>query len=644
MRLAVSFWLANVRIDHRVSNMSAARKLRLSTSILALVASLLSLHGCGTTPTARETPATDSDAAYSQGAYEQAARAWQQEASQASPAQANPLWVSAADAWMQAGRPGKAEDALRWVDRSSLSGSDAARLDLVLADLALGSGRADEAEILLQQAGKSIPTASRSRYDELYARLIQQLSGPASREMAQAARLIEGVSYYDPQVAVELMQALEPVSSGELAVRAFNPRAERQLTGWLDLALTVRQNLVEPESVGVAMAAWKARHPHHLLSESQALDTWLRYRQLFHPPKRVAAILPEAGRLQAAGEAIRDGLLSAYVNQPGGSELLFFGTDDEPQSTISAYFSALDAGVDWIIGPLRRESVEAMLNLAGMSTPVLALNDLPAGFLAPEGLEEQLRGLSLSQDEEARAVAAHAVESGYERAILLAPESAWGERMALAFEEEFLHDDRQIVAAMRYLESDNDHGMVLQRALKIDESKARTRQLENTLQLTLESEAVRRDDVDMIFMAANTTQARLIRPQLRFHDAGDIPVYATGRIYSGQPDPARNRDLNGVRFTGTRWQLAHPERDDIPGVASLRDGNLASLFALGNDAWNILPWLELMSQDPGFRFPGQSGDYYDLQQGTLLRQPAWAVFSNGRPVPLLRDPSIESDR
>ena len=63
-----------------------------------------------------------------------------------------------------------------------------------------------------------------------------------------------------------------------------------------------------------------------------------------------------------------------------------------------------------------------------------------------------------------------------------------------------------------------------------------------------------------------------------------------------------------------------------------RGGNLAALFALGQDAWNLLPWLELMHRDPTFHFPGQSGSYSDARLGTLYREPAWAVFRNGRPM------------
>jgi len=271
--------------------------------------------------------------------------------------------------------------------------------------------------------------------------------------------------------------------------------------------------------------------------------------------------------------------MSAYLAQPGGGELMFFSSGDDGQSILAAYFSALDAGADQIIGPLRKESVEALLSQPGLVTPVLALNDLPAEFVAPAGLAGRLTGISLSQEAEVTAIARHAAASAYQRAIVVAPESGWGERMATAFQDEFLQGERQILAATRYLESENDHSAVLERLLLIDESKARAQRLENVLQVPLEFEPTRRTDVDVIFMAANTTQARLLRPQLRFLDAGDVPVYAAGRIYSGQPDPARNQDLDGVRFPLTPWELDHSSEEDIPDIASLRKGSLGSLFA-----------------------------------------------------------------
>jgi outer membrane PBP1 activator LpoA protein len=605
---------------------------------LLLLTLLAGLSACSTSPRP-PAPAVSPDAsaeqAFASGNYAQAARIWQQEALQAEEGPAGSYRVRAADAWLLDNKPGPARDLLKWISRDDLDSRDRSRLDLVLADLALRQERPDEAELHLQSAQPFLPRTSRNRYATLSSRVQESLSRPISRDISRAAMLSDSLQNYDPDAALNLIESLENVSSGELAVRADNPRAERQLTGWLDLALVIRQNLVVPDHVMQAMAGWKARHPYHILSESDALDIWLRYRQQFRPPRRVAVLLPETGRLSAPSAAIRDGLMSAYLENPGGAEIYFFATDDEPDSAIAAYFSAMDAGADWIIGPLQKDHIEAILNLAGLATPVLALNELPATFSAPAGLQDRIFGMSLSQENEAISVARRAVDSEYQRAVVLAPESNWGERMAEAFQSEFLHEDREIIAAARFLESDNDHSPVIERILKIDESKARKKRLENTLQMTLEFEAVRRNDIDLIFLAANSSQARLIRPQLRFHDAGDIPLYSTSRVYTGRPNPAHNQDLNGIRFPITPWQLQHVNAADMPALESIRDGSLAAFFTIGQDAWGLLPWLELMRKDTDFSVSGQSGIYRAGNNENLQRDPAWAVFSRGRPAPLI---------
>jgi outer membrane PBP1 activator LpoA protein len=114
-----------------------------------------------------------------------------------------------------------------------------------------------------------------------------------------------------------------------------------------------------------------------------------------------------------------------------------------------------------------------LLKLAGLATPVLALNDLPDHFSSPPGLEGRIQSISLSQDQETRAVAREAVQSGYQKAIVFAPETEWGERMVQNFRDEFVQENRQIVASTTYLESENDHSPALEHLLEIDKSKSR---------------------------------------------------------------------------------------------------------------------------------------------------------------------------
>jgi outer membrane PBP1 activator LpoA protein len=206
--------------------------------------------------------------------------------------------------------------------------------------------------------------------------------------------------------------------------------------------------------------------------------------------------------------------------------------------------------------------------------------------------------------------------------------------MGQDFRDEFVQENRQIVASATYLESENDHSPALEHLLGIDESKARKLQVENALQMKVEFEPVRRDDVDVLFLVASSTQGRSIRPQLRFLNAGDIPVFATGRIFTGRPDPAGDQDLNGIRFPITPLQLDLNSTEPVAKFASLREGAFTSLYAVGLDAWNLLPWLDMMKRDPDFRFAGASGNYRSGRDGELYREPAFALFVRGVPVPL----------
>lgn len=608
---------------------SMRRRAAVAVTVIAIA-----LASCASAP---PPPVADSSAStperdFAEGRYERAAQEWQKQAVAATGARASSLRIDAANAWLLAGNPDAARDSARWVARDQLDAGDAARLNLVLADLALREDNPEEAETLLAGIEAALPAAWRERYAGLSARVQAALAGPGGRDLSRARALSDSLDRYEPEAALELLRSLERIPSGELAARAENPRGDRALAGWLDLALTIRQNLVEPSGLEPAIAAWKGRHVQHPLSQPDALDLWLRYRQQFAPPASTAVLLPGSGRFEAAARAIRDGIISAFLDNPAGAGLQFLATGDEALSVAPAYFEARERGAEWILGPLQPDAVEALLGLAGLATPVLALNTLPAAHIAPPGLQGQIYGLSLSQEDEVRAIAQDALRNGWRRAIVLAPESEWGERMASVFQDEFLREDTEILSSSRFVESENDHSAVLERLLQIDQSKARKQNLENALQMNLGFEPVRRDDVDLIFLAASAAQGRQLRPQFRFHSSGDIPTYATSRIYTGVPDRTRDQDLDGIRFPITPLQLAARTARDLPKFSSVRNGAFAALYALGIDAWNILPWLELMKRDPDFRFRGASGSYRAAPDGNLAREPAFATFSGGRAI------------
>ena len=104
-----------------------------------------------------------------------------------------------------------------------------------------------------------------------------------------------------------------------------------------------------------------------------------------------------------------------------------------------------------------------------------------------------------------------------------------------------------------------------------------------------------------------------------------------GRIYSGRLAPAQDQDLDGIVFATTRGQLRAVE-NELKLPASVRDGDFGNFYALGQDAWRLLPWIPLMQKDPDLWFPGNIGPLRMQANGNLFREPVWAQFSGGKPT------------
>ncbi|MEF8833585.1 MAG: penicillin-binding protein activator, partial [Halofilum sp. (in: g-proteobacteria)] len=187
----------------------------------------------------------------------------------------------------------------------------------------------------------------------------------------------------------------------------------------------------------------------------------------------------------------------------------------------------------------------------------------------------------------------------------------------------------------------SDYGRPIQALLNLDSSYARERQLQNTIGKDVRFEPRRRQDIEVIFMAAMPRQARLLEPQLEFHRAGDLPVYATSHVFSGVPDPDSDWDLNGLFFTEMPWILDNLDDPD-PLYQAVTEhwpgsrGQYPRLYALGIDAFVVLPHLGRLGENGDAVLNGRTGRLTLDGQGRIHRQPRWATFIKGRPVPVNR--------
>ncbi|HSM68842.1 MAG TPA: penicillin-binding protein activator, partial [Xanthomonadales bacterium] len=253
---------------------------------------------------------------------------------------------------------------------------------------------------------------------------VSRLPGdPPQFALASLAAALGSMERYETSHGVALLQLLEDLPSASLNRIPDTPDAANSFQHWPQLAVTIRETLVREADLALAAQAWGAEHPGHAVTESGFVDLAEAYRDLFALPSRIGVLLPNEGGLASAGKAIRDGLLSSYLQQPRGVQLRFYPTAEDPQSAVAAYFSALNDGAQWIIGPLRRESVEALSGLGSLGVPLLLLND-PANA-ERQFTESLVFSLSLAQEMEARAIADQALENGLKSALVLAADSPW---------------------------------------------------------------------------------------------------------------------------------------------------------------------------------------------------------------------------
>ena len=349
------------------------------------------------------------------------------------------------------------------------------------------------------------------------------------------------------------------------------------------------------------------------------------------PPRKIALLLPLSGAQQVAGEAVRDGFIAAYLADAGGPRPDVTILDEERPGPAAAYQAALDGGAQAVIGPLLKESVAEVARLAG-SVPLLTLNYLDAA--APPGAFYQF---ALAPEDEAQAVAGRAAARGQLRALVLAPATEWGRRLLGAFTTAIEARGGTVVAQYLYDPAARDYTAPIQRLLLLDESRARQRQLVANLGVPLEFEPRRRGDVDCIFLVASTASGRLIRPQLRFLYAGDLPTYATSAIY--QPGTAGDIDIEGIMFTDAPAVIGTDPRAGAlraslaacwppPALSQLR------LYAMGYDAYALLQAM-ISGNGPGLTpLAGLSGILTVDESHRIHRDMAWAMFRDGQIVPL----------
>ncbi len=404
--------------------------------------------------------------------------------------------------------------------------------------------------------------------------------------------------------------------------------------GWLNLAYTY----VIPTPLNRQiqnLQQWQRQWTEHPASKqlSQILSTLENARD--NQPRHIALLLPLSGPLQRAGEAVRDGFMAAFYSSAGATDKAEISLYDTNSSSLENLISqAQSQGADLAIGPLSRDNVEALYKFQS-PIPVLSLN-----YTRDPDTENftHILQFGLSPEGEAIQTARRARLDGHERVVILTADSDWGSRVADSFRETWESLDGIVAGEISY-DRKYDITQTTGKLLLVDESSKRSTQLQKTIRLPINFSGRRRQDVDVVFVAANPSQARQINPALAYQFAGKLPVYTTSSTYSGSIDTARDADLNGIRIPLMPWltpganlkiALKSEIENNWPDKSA---GGYSGLYALGADSWLLQPRLQQLKGLPGSRVEGNTGNLH-IKNNQVRRDLNWYIFRSGRPRPL----------
>lgn len=600
---------------------------------ITIVAAVLAVAGCQSLGPRTGLPPSIERARALEQANDQAgaARIYEALAAQNTGTEQNAYLLLAARAYVLARRPDDVQRVLALV-APPLTPEQTFERQMLAIELALARNQGAEAWRQISAIQQPAATAPASRYLGLKQRAAFATSRPVEGVRAEVAR--ERYLTTPDQRAVSRSELLRQLrDANERGVRA-EPRAitDTVVRGWLELGPLAAAAASNPTVATPQIEAWRARYPNHpagAVVRTELLGLAPLQEQSL---PNVALLLPLSGRQAAAGASVRDGFMTAYFQIPASQRPRLRVFDTAAISAAEAISRAREEGAEFIVGPLTRDAVAAAADLGDARPPILALNFLPAERVGPAGFYQ----FALSPEDEAREAARRVLADGHRRGVALAPEGDWGTRVLDAFRQELEAGGGVLVDAVALDSTSTDYAAEITQVLRISDSTARLKRLESILGTNLHMQPRRRADIDFIFAPSPAAVARLLRPQLRFHFAGNVATYATSDAF--EADPRANEDMEGLMFPDMPWILGSGLAESVRAAAreAWPSGGPRRnrLFAFGFDACRLAMALRNPGVAGSVSIDGLTGRL-TLDTGRRVhRDLAWAELHNGQPQPL----------
>ncbi len=404
------------------------------------------------------------------------------------------------------------------------------------------------------------------------------------------------------------------------------------INGWLDLARVMRSGQKNISKLENDLLDWGTRHPAHPVNDNFLAELINIYQRDVSDKKHIAIILPMQGELSKVTANIKNGFLSAYYSDSDTvikPVIHFYDSSNKDLTFNQLYQQAIDDGATNIIGPLDKIAINQLAQQQSLDVPVLTLNYAENAFNTTDNLFQ----FGLSPEDEAHQVAELAISQNKKRAAVFYPDSEWGKRLKQAFSDHYTALGGKVMTTADYATDTNDYRRPIRAMFNLDQSSIRHHKVENTISRKAVSIPYRRQDIDMIFLAATPRSARSIMPAFKFHHASDLPVYSSSHVYTGKINRELDRDLNGLIFCDLPWILQnHSPLEKVFHKNWPQQENFTRLFALGIDAYHLIYNLDYLQNKDFAYYDGQTGNIQLDDNNRITRKLLWAQFKRGKPV------------
>lgn len=388
------------------------------------------------------------------------------------------------------------------------------------------------------------------------------------------------------------------ISEQENLISSANPQVKAW--GWL-LEARQQQGLNFKRMIeDIAEISSNVSFTNHLIPEL------INHYQQLNQNRVIAVLLPGDHQLAGVVQEIKAGILKAYWHENSQHQLLFINSKDYP-SAEDAYFAAIKAGSETVIGPLLKDEV---INLTKLNpTNLVALNFInqPTNFwqFSYKNVYEETDLINFVKQSDLQKIAVLAknspanIEAGHKL------QAAWQEATPLIF--------------YNYPEQNPNLRFEMSKLLQANLSQERAGFLSRTLGQPLEFLARTREDLDGIILLDDEKQTAVLRPQLDYFNVS-LPLFASSKL---TPDklfatPA-NPDLKQIIF---------PVFNAVLSETPVKNG----LQAFGWDAYKLALNQPLLAQ--GLTYRGVMADQTLTEQNIIHSQMAWAKFNaSGKILP-----------